>query len=254
MTTWILLRGLTREQGHWGHFPDQWLEVFPQDRVLTMELPGNGALHGQRSPASVAALAAHCHREAARLGLAPPFHLLAMSLGAMVATRWAVHHPADVAACVLINTSFGAFSPLHQRLRPRAWPTLLRLGIPSKPEEREHRIFRLTSSLPEPPAHLIEAWAALRRARPVRFGNAVRQLLAAARFHPPLRAPVPTLVLTSAGDRLVDPRCSRAIARRWGCALAVHPSAGHDLPLDDGPWVAQAVRRWLAGGDPAPTP
>jgi hypothetical protein len=28
----------------------------------------------------------------------------------------------------------------------------------------------------------------------------------------------------------------------------VHPSAGHDLPLDDGVWVAQAVAKWLAAG------
>jgi hypothetical protein len=29
--------------------------------------------------------------------------------------------------------------------------------------------------------------------------------------------------------------------------LAIHPGAGHDLPLDDAPWVAQQVRDWLAG-------
>jgi hypothetical protein len=44
----------------------------------------------------------------------------------------------------------------------------------------------------------------------------------------------------------VDPDCSREIAHRWGCPLAVHPQAGHDLPLDDGPWVLATVRDWLA--------
>ncbi|MEI6473549.1 MAG: hypothetical protein WCO20_12995, partial [Holophagaceae bacterium] len=66
-----------------------------------------------------------------------------------------------------------------------------------------------------------------------------------ARYKAPLKAPVPTLLLLGAGDRLVDPQCSRKIAARWGCALAVHPWAGHDLTLDDTPWVADRVRDWL---------
>jgi hypothetical protein len=32
----------------------------------------------------------------------------------------------------------------------------------------------------------------------------------------------------------------------------LHPSAGHDLPLDDGPWVAAQVRDWLTGNLPTP--
>jgi predicted alpha/beta hydrolase family esterase len=54
------------------------------------------------------------------------------------------------------------------------------------------------------------------------------------------------LVLTSAADRMVDPSCSRALARQWGCALREHASAGHDLPLDDGAWVSEQVAQWLA--------
>jgi hypothetical protein len=52
------------------------------------------------------------------------------------------------------------------------------------------------------------------------------------------------LVLSSAGDQLVDPRCSP----RWRARQvphAAHPDAGHDLPLDDGAWVAGQVAGWL---------
>jgi pimeloyl-ACP methyl ester carboxylesterase len=56
---------------------------------------------------------------------------------------------------------------------------------------------------------------------------------------------VPVLVLASAGDRLVDPGCSRSLAKAWKLPIAVHPTAGHDLALDDGPWVAAEVKRWL---------
>jgi hypothetical protein len=54
------------------------------------------------------------------------------------------------------------------------------------------------------------------------------------------------LVLTSASDALVNPICSYNLAAQWQTALAVHPAAGHDLPLDDAPWVARRVRDWLA--------
>ncbi|MBC8058528.1 MAG: alpha/beta hydrolase, partial [Rhizobiales bacterium] len=29
------------------------------------------------------------------------------------------------------------------------------------------------------------------------------------------------------------------------CPVATHPWAGHDLPLDDGEWVALQVSNWL---------
>ena len=79
-----------------------------------------------------------------------------------------------------------------------------------------------------------------------------RQLLAAACFRAPDRCPVAALVLSSAGDRLVSPRCSRAIAEHWRLPHRVHPDAGHDLPLDAPDWVAAAIAEWHAAArDPA---
>jgi pimeloyl-ACP methyl ester carboxylesterase len=108
-------------------------------------------------------------------------------------------------------------------------------------------MFALTTNLVPGREEAIAAWTAIRQSRPVRAGNAFRQLVAAARYRAPPAAPVPTLVLASAGDHLVDTRCSLEIARRWGCSLAVHPEAGHDLPLDDGLWVACVIRAWDKG-------
>jgi len=245
MTTWVLLRGLTREKRHWGSFPRQLLARFPEDRVLALELPGNGELNGLASPVSIGGMAAFCREQLARSGAAPPCILVGMSMGAMVASEWANRHPGEIAACVLISTSFGSFSPFHRRLRPRAWPVLLQILLARTAEARELEIFSLTSSLPRADPQVLAEWAAIRRSRPVAARNAVRQLLAAAAYRAPARAPVATLVLAGAGDRLVDPRCSKAIADRWCCPLALHPEAGHDLPLDDGAWVAGEIRRWL---------
>ncbi|EER57837.1 hypothetical protein AcdelDRAFT_4590, partial [Acidovorax delafieldii 2AN] len=46
--------------------------------------------------------------------------------------------------------------------------------------------------------------------------------------------------------------CSLAIARHWQCALALHPQAGHDLPLDAPQWVIAQVQRWLEQAHPVP--
>ena len=72
------------------------------------------------------------------------------------------------------------------------------------------------------------------------------QLVAAARYRAPLARPAPPLlILASEHDALVDHSCSRQLARHWTTAFAEHPTAGHDLPLDDGPWVARQVGHWL---------
>jgi predicted alpha/beta hydrolase family esterase len=55
-------------------------------------------------------------------------------------------------------------------------------------------------------------------------------------------------VLASVLDHLVSVECSKALARAWQCALILHPSAGHDLPLDDGHWVIAKVLEWQIGG------
>jgi pimeloyl-ACP methyl ester carboxylesterase len=72
--------------------------------------------------------------------------------------------------------------------------------------------------------------------------------LAAARFSAPEKPEVPLLILAGARDRMVWPGCSRRLARAWNADFALHPAAGHDLPLDDGDWVAKEVRHWLARG------
>ncbi|HAV70244.1 MAG TPA: alpha/beta hydrolase, partial [Alcanivorax sp.] len=42
-TTWILLRGLVREQAHWNGFADRLAGALGADhRVMCMDLPGNG--------------------------------------------------------------------------------------------------------------------------------------------------------------------------------------------------------------------
>ncbi|WP_082493230.1 alpha/beta fold hydrolase [Acidovorax sp. Leaf160] len=250
MATWILLRGLTREAGHWGSFlPEFHALVGAQCVVLALDLPGNGSLHRESSPWRVQDMLAACRAQVAQAGLKPPFHLLAMSLGAMVAAEWMQQSPEDIAACVLINTSVRGFSPFYRRLRGRNYGTLLTLAcVWAQPARAEAVVHALTSRQAASASRedCVVEWVAIRSQRPVSRANALRQLVAAAVYRPSVAPPaVPVLLLASVGDRLVHWGCSAAIARAWDCALAVHPAAGHDLPLDAPQWVLSSVATWL---------
>ena len=252
--TWVLLRGLTRETGHWGAFPATLREHLPGARVLAIDLPGNGGLHRARSPVRIEDYVESCRTQLASLGVAAPVRLLAMSLGAMVAVDWARRHPEELAGCVLVNTSLRPFSPWFRRLRPANYGALLGLLRPGQgPRTREETILRLTSRGHPRGVEVVDAWVALREAHPVSAANALRQLLAAMRYRAARQAPaVPLLVLASRCDGLVDVRCSRRVAAAWGAEILEHPSAGHDLPLDDGPWVARQVAAWAGPRVPDP--
>jgi pimeloyl-ACP methyl ester carboxylesterase len=251
MTTWILLRGLARESGHWGGFPGLLQQRQPDARIVALDLQGNGAFNDQPSPARIEAMTQWCRERLRAQGLEPPYRLLAMSMGAMVAVDWAVRAPQELGGCVLINTSLRPFSPWYRRLRPANYPAMLGVVLmqallPGFGRSHERTILRLTSRNPVAAADVLGDWTGLRRTRPVSAMNALRQVLAAARYRAPVSQPsVPLLVLTSRRDRLVDSRCSQELARRWRADIAMHPTAGHDLALDDAAWVADQIGRWL---------
>ncbi len=243
MKTWVLLRGLARERGHWGRFPEQ-LGRDLGVQVLPLDLPGNGARFRERTPPSIVLLADDCRQQLARTGAAYPVGVLALSLGAMVAVQWAAAAPQEVGRLVLISTSLRPLCPPHWRLRPPAAATLLARLLAGDAQRLEAAVLALTSTRAD--AALLPGWLALRRAHPVTRANALRQLWAAAHYRAPEAAAAPTLLLAGRGDRLVDHRCSERIAAAWRCRLALHPTAGHDLPLDDADWTIDQLRRWLA--------
>lgn len=244
MSTWVLLRGLTRERGHWGAFTDQLVTHLPDVHIVAIDLPGNGEFHRQKSPLCVEDMMESCRTRLETLGVEPPCYLLAMSLGAMLAVAWADAHPGEIAGCVLINTSLRGISPFWRRLRPTSYAPLLRLIAARDDRAVESCILGLTSHTAN--AAVLDGWIGLRQIHPVSRHNALRQLVAAARFRAPAAAPrVPMLVLCGMADALVHPQCSADLADRWKLPLARHPFAGHDLPLDDGAWVASRIRDWV---------
>lgn len=246
MSTWILLRGLTRETRHWGRLPDVLREAVGGGRLLLLDLPGNGEFAHLRAPSNVAGMVDFV-RDAALQMVPGPYCVLAMSLGGMVATDWAQRYPGEIERLVLINTSMRPFSRMPERLRPSAWPGLLDVAAHWRDAPRAERgIHRLTCNKVDTLNADLDAWSEIRRSASVSRGNALRQLWAAARFTAAATPPsCPLLILSSRADRLVNPVCSTKLAAAWGAAHREHSWAGHDLPHDDPEWTGEQVRAWL---------
>lgn len=244
---WVFLRGLTREARHWGSFTGQFETRLGLDKVTALDLPGNGEFHQQTSPLNVETMVTFARQQLLALRVEPPYALLAMSLGGMVATSWAQRYPQEISRLVLINTSMRPFNTAVQRLRPANWLALLALAARwGDAAYAERSIHRLTCNQPAQRDADLAAWQRIRCSAPVSSANALRQLMAAARFACATQTPrCPALVLSSRADRLVNPLCSTQLAAAWQAPHQSHAWAGHDLPHDDGPWICERVGDWL---------
>lgn len=237
---WLLLRGLSRGAFHWHKFPKQLGVAYPDTEIFTLDLPGNGRRWRETSPSSIAAMV-----EAYRQQLVPiqqPLRIVALSMGGMVALQWLVQYPDEVADLVLINSSVGQQLPFYRRVRPKALLQLA-LGRLQGSLMGEQAVLAQTSNRYGRDMYLARAWANYARMCPVRVENILRQLWAAAWFQFPQYLPTGITgritVVNSANDKLVDSHCSWRLAQTLGCRLLTHPTAGHDLPLDDGAWLVK---------------
>lgn len=243
---WLLLRGLSRESAHWGNFPALLQARFQAARIATLDLPGSGEHFRLTSPNHIGAIVEHVRADAKRKGLLDrPLTLLGLSLGGMVAWEWASQHPAEVNALALINSSFASLSPFYRRLRWQNYSRLLDIVLRQDLAGREREILGWICNRADCIEQTVAVWTEIQRRRPVAFSATLNQLIAAARYRPAEARPSqPIILLNSQRDRLVDPACSRAIASHWQLPLETHPWAGHDLPLDDGDWLAEMLVNW----------
>jgi len=245
----VLLRGLSREQAHWGDFIGQLQATLPNP-VLALDLPGVGQALHQPSPANIRQIVQQLrhHLAAIRQG---PCHLLAMSLGAMVAMQWAAEYPTDIASLLLINSSSGQLTPFYQRLKWQSYPKVIQALFASA-MQREQLILQLTANNIRQRQQQLAHWQQIAMLRPVRKVNVLRQLLAASRFQLPEKPQCPVLLLASRADRLVHWQASQRIAECWQVPLVLHSSAGHDLALDAPQWLLQQAKQFYQSlGEPS---
>ncbi len=253
----FLLRGLAREARHWGQFVADLQASYDERgakvRIETIDLPGCGRHSEMLAPLSIEATADFAREKMkeilvreAESGEKPADRrvLVAISLGGMVAASWLSRYPTDFHAAVLINSSYRGVSKIHERLKWQSWWRVPGILKSDDVETRERHILNWVSNVEERRQHALPDWVRIQHSRPVSKLNLGIQLAAAARFSAPAKISVPLLVLASEQDRMVNPECSKAIAKRYDAPLLLHRTAGHDLPLDDGPWVASKIAEW----------
>lgn len=242
---WVLLRGLGRDRRHWGNFPDRLQQAFPDQQIWLPDLPGNGFLATQQSPASIAQATEYFRQWLQAQQVLYPIRILGLSMGGMIALDWLARYPHEVSRLVLVNTSMRGVVPPWKRMRPIAAFRLLLASLVSL-SWREREIMQLTTRLQTDKSALLYQWCDWARVSHPRAGNLYRQLKAAADFQiapDTLTSASSVNMFVSEQDALVNSVSSRQLAMLLRASLVVHPEAGHDLPLDAPDWLINQLQR-----------
>lgn len=240
----VLVRGLLRESGHWQSMLLALKQASPELVIIPPNVPGNGEKYRELSPLNIEQmlpsmlqqLPDHCDR----------YHLVAISMGSMLASHWAHALPNQVASLSLINPSFSRYSPFWHRINISALVSIAGSRLKGS-DAFQKSIIKWTSpisvSQPEVLAHHIE----LARQHPVSARNAIRQLYAAAQFKGQSSPPdCPSQIIVSTEDKLVDSRCGEAIAKAWQVEISHFDCDAHDLPLAQPHELSHHLLHWLA--------
>lgn len=237
---WILVRGLMRSQFHWKKFPELFKAELQLNSVQTVELPGNGFLCAQQTPTSIDSAVEKIRDQITNRGT-DAFGIVGISIGGMLATRWAQLFPDEVSHLVLINSS-SKLSPFDQRLKPTNYPGVLKQLFLGNPATSEEFILRTTSNSEDLWRPQLSENIEFSAAHPLKTFNFFRQLKLAGQTDFKIVPKATKLILTSKADRLVSYECSEKISQLWDCAIRYHETAGHDLSLDDGGWLIENIK------------
>lgn len=243
---WVWIRGLARESGHWGEYFELFKKSFPEARVSFLDLPGAGDNRHLEPGFSLSDTLTQLRSQMQKRIGAEKFTLFSVSMGAMLAMEWMNQYPEDIEACVLVNSSSGEHSSIHHRLRLQAYPLFLKALSASDTRKREMAILELVSNNVEKRKAVLSDWVKIAKNRPMKYSSVLKQLFSAARYRPPRKLEsLPTLLLVSLGDRMVEPQCSYDLGKAYSWEVKSHPWAGHDLTLDDPEWVINAMQTWF---------
>jgi len=237
--TWIFFRGLGREVEHWGEFRELFMQKFPDDHALFIDLPGTGAHTFARAPYSIRETMEWVRAKAAQsVPTLSELNIIGVSMGGMIAMDWAVQHPNEINHLVLINSSCRESGRVWQRLR---WHTVVYLLLGLIPFCRlwvERKMLLVVMNHAHKVEKIWRLWKHLAEITPTPASTVMAQLVAAGKFRLPAEVPrVQCVVISSAHDRLVRSENSAFLQRKWSGKSAIHPTAGHDLPADDSEWL-----------------
>lgn len=239
---WILIRGLIRSCFHWKTFTESLKSGLQLESVQTVELPGNGYLYQEQTPNDIQQVITQLKSQLS-YSSREPVGLFGISLGGMLATKWAQLHPQEVSHLVLINSS-SQLSPFQLRLLPQNYLSIIRHLAFSKPAQIEKFILTTTSNDKNRWQPELQENIEFLKEHPVSLMNFIRQLNLTSQVDFRQIPQTQKMILTSKADQLVSSICSEQIAAQWGCDIFYHKTAGHDLPLDDASWVIEKLKNF----------
>ena len=89
----------------------------PKLEFEPIEIPGNGTLHQSRTPLNVEETIQSLQNQSSFLKKNNPINLLGISLGGMLALKWAELIPSQIENLIIINSSLKQTSSFYKRLR-----------------------------------------------------------------------------------------------------------------------------------------
>jgi pimeloyl-[acyl-carrier protein] methyl ester esterase len=237
---WILIRGLSRNAEHWGSFRDL-LKTATNDSVITVDLPGFGAESDTNFSLSL--------RENIDFLRSKNFpHLqskhnciIGLSFGGMVALEWIKLYPSDFTFGVIMNSSASGLCNTNERISKKGIYTIVKNLYSLIPEAKEQQILELTSNHHAGDKQIARQWVEIENRYPTNRVSVLKQLLVSALFKAPHDLKIPLLFLGSQNDGLVSSRCTLKLAKFYQAPVSLHPTAGHDLPLDAPDWVIKNI-------------
>ena len=235
---WVFIRGLTRSHFHWFDFKTQFENKFKSKNVFAVELPGSGELSKLKTPCDISKIITELKKQLPNLPT--PFGVIGISFGGMIATQWAIDYPSEISHIVLMNTSSKS-SPFYHRFRPALYFNFLKAVL--FPTANIIEKFILTSTCNTKNwESVFSKCVEFQIKNPIQISNLIQQLRLAAKSEFKIKPDCKTLILASKNDRLANYKCSLNIAQRWGLTPHIHPTAGHDLPLDDSTWILEQIQ------------
>ena len=235
---WVLIRGLIRSREHWGDFPEKLKVRLNLESAQCVELPGNGYLNTEITPTKIDDVISSFKKQIS--GVNEPIGIIGISLGGMLAAKWAQAFPGEVSHLILINSS-SPLNSFHERLLIKNYPGIFKTLFFSDPVQIEEFILGVSSNEVSKWNPLLHSYSNFQAAHPVSTMNFIRQLRLTSQVDFKVVPQAESLILTSTKDRLVHHKCSEQIAQTWNCPIHFHNRAGHDLPLDDAEWVLDQI-------------
>ena len=241
-----LIRGLTRESGHWGDFVNLLESQLPEAKIHLMDLPGAGIYHKTKAPSSLKKMVDFMRKDIIDT-INPEEHniVFATSLAGMLATEWTINYKNDFDGLIMVNSSFKGICSTNERANKSVRGDMLRILLTNNIKKRERLIIKVNSNKSEMVDKLLDAWVLIQKKRKMSRMNIFRQTLAGMRYNLNGQKPeIPILVIGSKGDRMVSPSCIEKIHNHFGGDLIWHPTSGHGLPLDEPEWLSKTVSNW----------